>query len=118
MRSLILGVAGALAFAGVASAHPKLLSASPGAGAAVAGSPQEIRITFSEAIFPKLSGMELTNQAGAVVKTGAASLDVKSKKQLVVPVLTTLTPGRYHVEWHAVSTDTHNVKGQFDFTVK
>lgn len=119
MGKLTLGLAAAIALAATAaSAHPKLMSASPAPGATVAGSPHEIRITFSETIFPKLSGVEVKDPAGATVKTAAARADPKDRKQLVAPIPSTLAPGRYRVEWHAVSTDTHHVKGQFDFTVK
>ncbi|MEO8112761.1 MAG: copper homeostasis periplasmic binding protein CopC [Phenylobacterium sp.] len=118
MRKLTLGLAAALTLAATtAGAHPKLLSAQPAPGAAVAGSPREISITFSEAIFPRLSGLTVTGPAGTVAKTGGAG-DPKDRNQLVVPLLATLPPGQYRVDWHAVSTDTHHVKGQFDFPVK
>ena len=117
MRILTLGLAAALALAAtVAAAHPKMVAASPAAGGTVAGSPAAIRISFSEAVFPKLSGVQLKGPSGTV-KTGAASVDA-TKKQLVTPIAATLKPGRYLVAWHAVSTDTHHVKGQFGFTVK
>jgi methionine-rich copper-binding protein CopC len=35
----------------------------------------------------------------------------------VVPVTEQLPPGDYNVEWHAVSDDTHRVKGNFSFSV-
>ncbi len=118
MRILTLGLAAALALAATAAgAHPKMVAASPAAGGAVAGSPTAIRISFNEAVFPKLSGVQLKGPRGAAVKTGAASVDA-TRKQLIVPVAATLKPGRYLVAWHAVSTDTHHVKGQFGFTVK
>ena len=102
----------------VANAHPKLLAASPAAGGVSAGSPRAIRMTFSEPIFPKLSGLTLRRQGGGVVKTAAASVDPANRKQLVTPLAAALKAGRYRVAWHAVSTDTHRVQGQFDFTVK
>ncbi|MDU1671067.1 MAG: copper resistance protein CopC [Bradyrhizobium sp.] len=37
---------------------------------------------------------------------------------LVVPVKQELSPGEYKVEWHAVSDDTHRVKGSYSFSVR
>lgn len=117
MRTLLL--AAALSFAATtALAHPKLLSASPAPASTVAGSPKELRMTFSEGLVAKLCGVEITSKAGAPVKTAATALAPKTDKQLVTPIVGKLAPGAYHVAWHAVSTDTHRVQGQFDFTVK
>jgi methionine-rich copper-binding protein CopC len=35
----------------------------------------------------------------------------------VVPIQEQLPPGDYKVEWHAVSDDTHRVKGSYSFSV-
>ncbi|HEX7759437.1 MAG TPA: copper homeostasis periplasmic binding protein CopC [Caulobacteraceae bacterium] len=119
MRTLSLGVAAALVLvASAASAHPKLLSASPAPGGSIAGSPREIRLSFSEAVYPRLSAVTLSNRAGAVVKTGRVNTAAGNSRQVVAPINAPLAPGRYHVAWRAVSTDTHHVQGQFDFTVK
>ncbi|HZZ34821.1 MAG TPA: copper homeostasis periplasmic binding protein CopC [Caulobacteraceae bacterium] len=119
MRTLTLGLAVAFALvAGAASAHPRLVSASPAPGGQVAGSPRQIRIKFNEAVFPKFSGVTIKSQAGAAVKTGKAGVDPRDRTQLVVPVTTRLAPGRYRLIWRAVASDTHRVQGQYDFTVK
>ena len=34
-----------------------------------------------------------------------------------MPVSAKLSPGNYTVEWHAVSDDSHRVKGRFSFKV-
>jgi methionine-rich copper-binding protein CopC len=96
--------------------HPQLQSAEPAADA-VAASPKEIRITFNEAIIPQFSGVELTDKAGKLVATGKSATDPTNKKVLVVPVTGQLAPGNYKVEWHAVSEDTHRVKGSYSFSV-
>jgi methionine-rich copper-binding protein CopC len=102
---------------GAAFAHPELRSAEPAAGAAVATSPKQIRITFTEAVIPQLSGAEVKDQAGKAISTGKATVDPANRKQLVVPVNEPLSPGDYKVEWHAVSDDTHRVKGSYSFSV-
>ena len=111
-----LATVAALAGASAAAAHGKVLSTTPANGLA-AGSPSEIRLVLSEAVFPKFSAMVLRDQAGHVVKTGAASVDA-SKKQLFVPLKTRLAPGAYSVVWHVVCVDTHRMQGQFGFVVK
>jgi methionine-rich copper-binding protein CopC len=103
--------------AGTAFAHPELLSAEPAVGAAAATSPKRIKITFSEAVIPQFSGAEVKDQAGKTIATGEATLDPANRKQLVVPVSEPLPPGDYKVEWHAVSDDTHRVKGSYSFSV-
>jgi methionine-rich copper-binding protein CopC len=102
---------------GAASAHPEFQSAEPTAGAATTASPKQIRITFNENVIPKLSGVEVKDQTGKTIATGKAATDPGNKKMLVVPVSEQLPPGDYKVEWHAVSDDTHRVKGSFSFSV-
>jgi methionine-rich copper-binding protein CopC len=52
-----------------------------------------------------------------VIATGKPATDPANKKQLLVPVQEQLPPGDYKVEWHAVSDDTHRVKGNYSFSV-
>ena len=80
-------------------------------------SPMQIRITFNENVIPKFSGVELKDQRGKMIATGKAAIDPANKRQLVVPVQEPLAPGDYKVEWHAVSDDTHRVKGSYSFSV-
>lgn len=47
----------------------------------------------------------------------APANDPNDKRQLVVPFIRPLPPGTYDVDWHAVSSDTHRVKGHFFFKV-
>jgi methionine-rich copper-binding protein CopC len=103
--------------AGSADAHPKLTSASPAADVSNTVSPTEIKLNFSEGVIAKLSGVELKDEAGKKIPTGVAATDPKDQKQLVVPLPTPLTAGHYTVTWHAVSEDTHRVKGEYSFGV-
>lgn len=99
-----------------AYAHPELQSAEPAAGMATP-SPKRIRITFNESIIPQFSGVEVKDHAGKLMATGKATTDPTNTKQLVVPIREVLPPGEYKVEWHAVSDDTHRVKGNYSFSV-
>jgi methionine-rich copper-binding protein CopC len=103
--------------AGVAYAHPELQWAEPATDAAAAASPKQIRIMFNESVLVQFCGVELKDKTGKVVATGKATTDPTNKKLLVVPVKEQLAPGDYKVEWHAVSDDTHRVKGSYSFSV-
>jgi copper resistance protein C len=117
MTSMAVAVIAAGLFGGAAYAHPQLQSAEPAPGAATTTSPKQIRITFNEKVIPKMSGVEVKDQTGRIISTGTAATDPANKKLLVVPVNEQLPPGDYKVEWHAVSDDTHRVKGSFSFSV-
>ena len=107
----------AVLYGGVAYAHPQLQSAEPAAGEAATTSPKQIRITFNENVVPQFSGVEVKDQTGRTIPTGKAGTDPANKKLLIVPVNEQLPPGDYKVEWHAVSDDTHRVKGSYSFSV-
>ena len=117
MTSMALAVIAAGLFGGAAYAHPQLQAADPAPGSATATSPKQVRITFNENVIPQMSGVEVKDQTGKIVPTGKAATDPANKKLLVVPVNEQLPPGDYKVEWHAVSDDTHRVKGSFSFSV-
>jgi copper resistance protein C len=104
-------------FGRAAYAHPELQSTEPAAGAAMTTSPKQIRIRFNESVMPQFSGVELKDQTGKIIPTGKATTDPTNKKLLIVPVIEQLPPGDYKVEWHAVSDDTHRVKGNYPFSV-
>jgi methionine-rich copper-binding protein CopC len=88
----------------------------PGQGATVS-SPREIRLTFTEDLVAKFSGLTVKDQTGHLVETASPSLDPNHKRLLIVPIPNALPPGTYDVDWHAVSVDTHRVSGHFSFKV-
>ena len=100
-----------------ANAHPKLISASPAADVSSKVSPKEIKLNFSEGVIAKFSGIELKDETGKTIATGVAATDPKDRTQLVVPLPAPLMAGHYKVMWHAVSEDTHRVKGEYSFGV-
>jgi len=99
-----------------ALAHAFLNQAVPSVGGTVAKSPKEIRLTFSEGVEPRFSGIELATSDGRVIATGPASRDPGDDKQLVL-LVPPLAPGRYKVSWHVVSVDTHRTEGAYTFAV-
>lgn len=105
------------ALATSADAHPKLTSVSPAADVSSKVAPKEIKLNFSEGVIAKFSGLELKGEAGKAIATGVPVNDPGDRKQLIVPLAAPLTAGRYKVTWHAVSEDTHRVKGEYSFEV-
>jgi methionine-rich copper-binding protein CopC len=117
MTAGMLAVLAISLLATLANAHPKLNSASPAADVSSKVFPSEIRLNFSEGVIAKFSGVEIKSESGKKIPTGAAVTDPKDQKQLVVPLPAPLAAGRYMVSWHAVSEDTHRVKGEYSFAV-
>ncbi len=99
---------------GAAQAHAHLVGATPAVDGKVQGSPRDLKLSFTEGVVAKLSGVALTDAAGHVIATGPVSAD---GKVVTVPIKATLAPGAYSVEWHAVAADTHRSTGHFGFTV-
>jgi copper resistance protein C len=115
---LIVAIAGFVAAAGIAIAHPLPKSANPKPNEALTASPSEIRIGFSEGLVAAFSGMELDDDTGKAVSTNTATIDPNDSKELILPLSSRLAPGTYTVKWHAVGDDTHHVAGHYSFQVK
>ncbi|HTH99257.1 MAG TPA: copper chaperone PCu(A)C [Stellaceae bacterium] len=99
-----------------AAAHAHLLQSSPPADATVTPPPGQLDLYFSEGIEPAFSGVEVKGDDGVRVDTGALDVAPGDGKHGIVK-LRPLSPGRYHVAWHATATDTHRTQGNFDFSV-
>ena len=114
----------ALAFAGGAQAHTKLVSSSPAANTTVA-KPGRVVLTFNERVIAKFSGATLTmtsmpgmanHQPMAI--TGFTSAMSADGKTLTLTMRRALSAGTYQLKWHAAGADTHRMEGTFTFTVK
>jgi len=101
---------------GGAGAHAFLVRSEPAVGAAVAA-PRVLRLAFSEAVEPALSGVEVASEAGARLALRSPRFEGGDRKVLVVD-LPRLAPGRYRVTWHVVSVDMHATEGDFTFRVR
>ncbi len=122
MRARLLAISAGIGLALAATgaiAHPKLTSSAPPADGIERASPttKEIRLNFSEGVIARFSGLELRDESGKSIATGTPAVDLKDRKQLVVPLDAPLPAGKYRVMWHAVSEDTHRVKGEYTFTI-
>ncbi len=110
---VMVAVVGLLA-AGPAAAHAQLLSTAPVAGATVAQAPAAVTLTFDEAPLIKFTVVHVTAPDGKRVDSGPATLSGVVVSERVANIT---APGKYVVDWRAVSDDGHPVSGQFSFSL-
>jgi methionine-rich copper-binding protein CopC len=106
-----------LSLAPRAQAHAFPQSATPAAGSVLAQAPTEVVITFTEALEPRFSSLQVLDAAGARVDTGTAQT-APSDGRIFSTHVKPLLPGSYKVVWHATSVDTHKTEGSYSFTVE
>lgn len=112
MAALMLAVGAA-----PASAHANLSTAAPAPNSAVAASPAEIRLTFTEPLEAAFSQITLRDASGQRLNTPAAEVDAANPTQLVLRP-GTLADGLYTVVWRVVSAaDGHMTAGSYAFAV-
>ncbi|MDH0747751.1 copper homeostasis periplasmic binding protein CopC [Pseudomonas sp. GD03842] len=103
-----------------AFAHAHLESQQPAADSEVT-SPKELRLNFSEGVedtFTKVAiSRDRPGDTTEIIQTQSIATDPADKKVLIVVPSVPLAPGKYKVEWHAVSVDTHKSEGLYRFTV-
>ena len=107
--------------AGVAEAHPRLLGTNPAANATVPA-PRSIQLRFSERLVGQFSGADVVKlgpggRPALKIATMRAKLGADGRSFTIVP-RSPLLPGTYQLAWHAVSTDTHRVQGNYLFRVR
>ncbi len=115
-RTLAFAAAALLAGGRAAKAHAHLRSAVPAPDSTIGSAPAQVAITFSEALEPRFSAIELRDARGARFDDGAAHAGADAK--VLVVALKPLPPGRYVVAWRATSVDTHRTEGSFAFTLR
>jgi copper resistance protein C len=101
---------------GQAEAHGKLKEASPAVESTVRAAPGEVIITFTEALEPKFSKIEVQDAKGQRVDQGATQTVPGEPTRLAV-ALKPLPAGTYRVTWRVVSVDTHRSEGSYQFVV-
>jgi methionine-rich copper-binding protein CopC len=101
--------------AAFAHAHPKVMAP---AADSVGPSPAVVSITFSEALEPKFSSIEVTDAGGKKKFNTASSIPVPNDPKTLTLALPKLPPGGYEVHWVSVATDGHRLEGEYAFTVK
>lgn len=107
-----------------AQAYAVPVQSSPGEGSTVRKSPGYVSITFSTALDPFASQIEVFDANGNKVDRSDCGIDVAdpSRKTMVATLKPDLEPGLYTVRWTTVADDGgvddgYVVQGQFDFTI-
>jgi methionine-rich copper-binding protein CopC len=113
MRVLIIALLLALFGRVAAHAHAFLDHASPLVGSTVASAPHEVSLTFTQNLEAAFSSVQVTDANGARVDQGKPQVNGSTMRI----GLKSLSPGTYHVHWHALSVDTHKTEGSFTFHV-
>lgn len=85
--------------------------------ATVTAAPSMLKLDFSEAIEPSLSGITVTDGDHNAVAIGRPSLAEGNDRELLVPVTGTQAAGTITVDWHAFSKDGHTTMGAFTFSI-
>ncbi len=99
--------------AGVATAHAELVDVTPAPGSVIADSPDEVVITFTEAVSISGGSIELFDDSGASVTITSTAVDAA----VVVALPDDLGDGTYLVAWRVISTDSHPVTGSSTFSI-
>ncbi|CAB4596707.1 unannotated protein [freshwater metagenome] len=118
-RQLVAALAilvGVLAFGtGIASAHATVETSSPADGQSLSTSPEEISVTFSEAVSTVSGGLSVLDADGNHVDVGKSR--VTNSRTLVTELESALADGTYVVTYRVLSADGHPVNGSFLFGV-
>lgn len=112
---VLLAIVCVLLIGGSVLAHAELIASEPAAGAQLAESPAEIRLTFDEAVGGNSSIMLLTEGFEAIEGL-VPQFNPAQPEQMYTP-LPELEPGVYTVQWTAASADGHEVGGTYTFSV-
>jgi len=98
-----------------AHAHPKVMVPVPDS---TGPSPAKVSITFSEAVEPKFSSINVTSPDGKTKFNISASQPVAGDPKTLTLALPTLSAGAYLVKWVSVAPDGHRLEGEYTFNVK
>lgn len=104
---------------GTASAHAKVLSATPGIDSVIATAPAKVSVTTAENMNPdpKKSNLFVYGPAGDLISQGNATIPLNNPKEMSIPIKASGN-GVYVVRWITVSSDDGDPdEGAFVFTV-
>jgi methionine-rich copper-binding protein CopC len=110
-RACVILVLSLVAAPQVASAHGRLKSSSPGAGAHLGTSPRELRLEFSEVPDLTFSKVILLAPGGRAIALGALAYAPDSRRTVVAAIPGQLQSGTYVVQWQLAGDDGHPMRG-------
>jgi len=108
MASVLMLVAGA-------TAHMALSKSMPEPDSVISESPRSLQVWFTQDPDPVVSRMALDGPQGEVE---LGEIMFHDDKSIMVMVPSTLTIGKYLVNWRTAGDDGHIQRGEFSFTVK
>jgi copper resistance protein C len=114
LTKLLLTACTVLFLIQVSWAHAFVDHAEPAVGSQVHVPPAHVKIWFTEKLEPALSKIKVFDPSGREIDKGDVKID-QSNAALLTVSLPELKPGKYKVEWRAVSVDTHVTTGNFTF---
>jgi copper resistance protein C len=106
-----------MGYAGETLAHASLVKSDPPSRAALAQSPTEVRLWFSEPIEPAYAEVSVLDARESAVVSGKGAV-AKDNSRLVTLKLHPLAPGRYTVKYKVLSVDGHAVDSSYVFVIK
>lgn len=112
--ALLLTGTAMLAVAGTASAHADLKSSDPAQGATLQTAPQQIKLTFSEAVDVPADAIAVTGPDGSKWTVGQIT---KDDAVLTAPVTPAGPAGAYTLTYKVISDDGDAVSGKIAFTL-
>jgi hypothetical protein len=115
IRFATLAVSACLLLSEAVWAHAHLKKAEPADNEFVSA-PSEFDLTFTEGLNPKFSGIKVTGPDKLEVQLGEPMF-MSGGKMLMISPSQKLLPGKYTVDWHALSVDGHKTNGTYSFTV-
>jgi copper transport protein len=102
--------------AGIALAHPKILTSQPAANAELTHAPSRVELFFNETIEQNFAQLQVLNQQGNAVDLGDGARAAEDPTILRAS-LPQLPAGIYTVIWQVLGSDGHVVKGYYVFSV-
>ena len=111
--ALLLGTTTALAVAGPAAAHDRLVSSDPAPGATLVEAPAAVTLTFSAEIIPDGTFVRVSADG-----TDLGDLPLAVDGETVTATLPAdLANGSYEVSWQVTSSDGHGIADVLAFTL-
>lgn len=113
-NKILLIIVGCFLISNVAVAHNSLTDSRPADTAILNESPESVELTFSDATY--LESVVLVNTNG---DEQALEFDstITASRQFTVP-MPKLESGDYRIKWLVIGDDTHEIRGEFTFTVE
>lgn len=104
-----------IAIASPAAAHSELRRTSPAANAVLGVSPAEIIVEFNERV--QVTTLRLVDSAGRQTRLPTTTLRAAASVERAA-LTAPLAPGRWQIEWAAISGDGHPISGRVSFEVR